>query len=75
VEDETLACGTGAVSVATASHYHGYLDKDATSCSIKMPGGDLKVEFTPIGDKKYKDIWLTGPAIKVYEGAYKEDVI
>jgi diaminopimelate epimerase len=70
VEDETLACGTGATSVAIASHYHGYLDKN--SCAIKMPGGDLVIDFSPAGGTKYTDIWLTGPATSVFEGAYEE---
>ena len=43
VEDETLACGTGAVSVAIASHHLGLLKENI--CHIKMPGGNLTVEF------------------------------
>lgn len=66
VEDETYACGTGACSVAVVSHILGYLTEN--TCTIKMPGGILKVEFdTPIGNI-YKNIFLTGPAVKVFKG-------
>lgn len=69
VEDETLGCGTGATSVAIASHYLGILKENI--CHIKMPGGNLTVEFDPpTGGKNgtYKNIWLTGPAVCVFEG-------
>lgn len=69
VEDETLACGTGAVSVAIASHQLGKLKKNV--CQIKMPGGNLKVEFEKTKDSVYKNIWLTGPAVCVFEGKIK----
>src|SRR3989344_2796869 len=66
VEDETWACGTGATSVAvTCSH----LDKIKTNiCHIKMPGGNLTVEFEKNKDGSYKNICLIGPAVFVFEG-------
>ncbi len=66
VEDETLACGTGACSVAIASHHLGILKENV--CHIKMPGGDLTVEFEKAGKGVYQNIWLTGPAVCVFEG-------
>lgn len=69
VEDETLACGTGAVSVAIASHNLGLLKKNI--CHIKMPGGDLTVEFEKDKNCAYKNIYLTGPAVCVFEGKIK----
>ena len=69
VEDETLACGTGAVSVAIASHSLGLLKKNI--CYIKMPGGNLVVEFEKVKDGTYKNIYLTGPAVCVFEGKMK----
>jgi diaminopimelate epimerase len=69
VEDETLACGTGAVSVAVASHQLGILKENI--CHIKQPGGELTVEFEKKTGKKdvlYQNIWLTGPAVCVFEG-------
>ena len=65
VEDETLACGTGACSVATYLHSKG-LTKNNTA-KIIMPGGILNVSFTPTRNG-YSDVWLTGPAVKSFEG-------
>ncbi|HEV7702320.1 MAG TPA: diaminopimelate epimerase [Candidatus Paceibacterota bacterium] len=70
VEDETLACGTGATSVAITAHHLGKLKENI--CQIKMPGGDLMVEFEKIDNGSYRNIWLTGPAKCVFKGeAYK----
>jgi diaminopimelate epimerase len=66
VEDETLACGTGATSVAITSHHLGKLSGNI--CHIKYPGGDLKVEFEKESEGKYKNIYLTGPAVCVFKG-------
>ncbi|MFA6300750.1 MAG: diaminopimelate epimerase [Candidatus Paceibacterota bacterium] len=66
VEDETLACGTGAVSVAITAHHLGLLKKNI--CRIKMPGGNLTVEFEKDKNGTYKNIYLTGPAVCVFEG-------
>ncbi|MBP6911919.1 MAG: diaminopimelate epimerase [Candidatus Pacebacteria bacterium] len=67
VEDETLACGTGATSVAVAVHAAGLIG-NTNFCEIKMPGGDLRIDFEKIDDGTYKNIWLVGPAVKVFEG-------
>ena len=69
VEDETRACGTGAVSVAIASHQLGKLNENI--CHIKMPAGALTVEFEKATDGTYKNIYLTGPAVCVFEGEIK----
>lgn len=69
VEDETWACGTGATSVAIASHKLGIIKEGVAR--IKMSGGDLVVEFDPPtkgDDQQYKNIWLTGPAVYVFRG-------
>ena len=69
VEDETWACGTGATSVAIASHHLGKLKGNIAH--IKMPGGDLTVEFDPPAGGQngtYKNIYLTGPATFVFKG-------
>lgn len=64
VEDETLACGTGATAVAIELAEH----KNATSpVDIHMPGGILNISFEKKGDT-YLNIWLTGPATFVFEG-------
>jgi diaminopimelate epimerase len=35
---------------------------------VKTLGGKLSVEFDKVGDNQFKNIWLCGPAEKVYEG-------
>lgn len=66
VENETLACGTGATSVAIACHQLGKIKSNI--CHIKMPGGDLTVEFEKEKNNSYKNIYLTGPAVCVFKG-------
>ena len=68
VEDEVFACGTGATSVAIAC---SYLNKiKSNMCHIKMPGGNLIVEFEK-ENNSYKNIYLTGPAVCVFKGEIK----
>lgn len=68
VEDETWACGTGATSVAIATHNLGMFE-DST-CNIKMPGGNLTITFDPptYENTTYKNIWLIGEAKCVFRG-------
>jgi diaminopimelate epimerase len=35
-------------------------------------GGRLRVEFDRVGENAYENIWLCGPAIKVFEGNIEE---
>lgn len=65
VEDETLSCGTG-VTAAAISTYLDQKHKDH-QVNIQTKGGQLSVSFEPNGEA-FKNIWLTGPATKVYEG-------
>jgi diaminopimelate epimerase len=68
VEDETLACGTGAVAAAIAA-YHRQLTS-INIVNIDAAGGKLKVSFSPQAGK-YKDIRLEGPATFVFSGNIK----
>lgn len=66
VEDETLACGTGVTAAAIAwNEVFGHKSED--SVPIMAKGGDLTVSFRKVGNT-YTDIWLSGPAVKVFEG-------
>lgn len=56
---ETLACGSGATAaVAIGQHWH-ILD---AKVEVMMRGGNLIVQ------KLDKDLWLTGPAVKICDG-------
>lgn len=65
VEDETWSCGTG-VTAAALVCYHN--ENGFNDVKVKTLGGLLSVEFDRIDDNKYENIWLCGPAEKVYEG-------
>jgi diaminopimelate epimerase len=64
VEDETLSCGTG-VTAAALVCYHN--DNGFNRVEVETKGGHLSVDFDKI-DESFKNIWLTGPAEKVFEG-------
>jgi len=66
VEDETLACGTGAVAGALAMHFLGKTE-GGTSLLMKALGGDLTIDFET-AEQGYKNIYLQGPATFVYSG-------
>ncbi|MEM0938618.1 MAG: diaminopimelate epimerase [Bacteroidota bacterium] len=62
VENETLSCGTGATAVGLLAGRLGY----KSPVKIETEGGNLEVFFKS-GDV-FTDIWLAGPATKVFEG-------
>ena len=64
VEDETLSCGTGVTAAALVCSHN---DNGFNGVDVKTKGGTLSVEFDKIEDS-FKNIWLSGPAIKVFEG-------
>ncbi|MEO5947642.1 MAG: diaminopimelate epimerase [Chitinophagaceae bacterium] len=65
VEDETFSCGTG-VTAAALVCYHN--ENGFNDVQVKTLGGKLSVEFDRLDDSRYENIWLCGPAEKVYEG-------
>ena len=66
VEDETYACGTGVTAVALAMAKHNQ-QSGPINTPIKVLGGDLNIRFSYDG-QKFNDIFLEGPAVKVFEG-------
>lgn len=70
VEDETYSCGTG-VTAAALICYHN--ENGFNDVEVKTLGGTLTVEFDRIDDTKYSNIWLCGPAEKVFEGTITLD--
>jgi diaminopimelate epimerase len=65
VEDETLACGTGAVAAALIS---ARLEKVASPVAVHTRGGEiLTVSFQWQGEK-ISEVFLEGEALVVYQG-------
>ncbi|MDD3335422.1 MAG: diaminopimelate epimerase [Eubacteriales bacterium] len=63
---ETLACGTGACAVLTACVLNGLTEREA---EITLPGGKLTIRW----DEKDRHIYMTGPAVFVYDGQWLQD--
>lgn len=68
VEDETLACGTGVTAAAIAWHLHKGARPSAQSVPIQTQGGALAVRFEAHEDGTFSEIWLCGPATRVFVG-------
>jgi diaminopimelate epimerase len=66
VEDETYACGTGVTAVALAMAVHNQQIGHITT-PIKVLGGNLNIRFDYDGTE-FSDIFLEGPAERVFEG-------
>jgi len=58
---ETLACGTGCCATAVAGVLNGLTDSVVT---VKLLGGELLIEW----DRKADLVYMTGPAVTVFEG-------
>ena len=65
VENETLSCGTG-VTAAALVCYHN--ENGFNEVEVKTLGGRLNVEFDRVEDGKFRNIWLCGPAERVFDG-------
>lgn len=58
---ETLACGTGCCATAVAAVLNGLTEDTVT---VKLLGGELLIEW----DRKQNTVFMTGPAVTVFEG-------
>ncbi len=65
VEDETWSCGTGVTAAALVSYHNEIGYNDVT---VFTKGGKLVVEYDRLPDDSYTNIFLCGPAEKVFEG-------
>ncbi len=65
VENETLSCGTGVTAAAISAYHSGNISGNIIN--VKTAGGNLQVKFKANGSG-YSDIWLIGPATRVFEG-------
>ena len=70
VENETLSCGTGVTAAALACYHNETGFNDVV---VITKGGKLNVEYDRVNDNFYKNIWLSGPAEKVFEGDIELD--
>ena len=72
VEDETLACGTGAVACAVTASARGMVRPPV---EVKTRGGEsLRVYFQKKGDA-FEAVWLEGNTAIVYEGRLHEEAL
>lgn len=62
---ETLACGTGACATVCACASQGLTEREAT---ITLLGGDLHIRW----DESDGHVYMTGPAVTVFEGDWIE---
>ncbi len=70
VENETFSSGTGTTAIALATFLDGKLNlKD--HCLVHTRGGDVNVSFQIEKDQVFQNIWMTGPAEKVFKGSTK----
>lgn len=75
VEDETYACGTGCTASAIISYVDGrkcftkFTDEkgEHTRFALRARGDNLAVDFIPMGNDSFREVYLTGPATKVFE--------
>jgi diaminopimelate epimerase len=65
VEDETFSCGTGVTASAIVCYHNEVGYNDVT---VITKGGRLVVKYDRIDDNHYTNIWLCGPAERVFEG-------
>jgi diaminopimelate epimerase len=65
VEDETWSCGTGVVASALVCYHN---DRGYNDVTVSTRGGKLVVKYDRIGEDSFSNIWLCGPAEKVFEG-------
>lgn len=67
VEDETYSCGTGVTAAALVAAIKG-VSNGKNNCFIKTLGGNLEVRFERVLEQNFYNIWLIGPAQKVFNG-------
>jgi len=86
VEDETLACGTGAVASALIAALHGHV---TSPVKVRTSGGDeLIIHFSLLDlgespdssatrshEQRIAEVYLEGPATLVYDGVLYEEAL
>lgn len=70
VEDETFSCGTGVTAAAIVAAHN---ERGFNHIDVQTLGGKLYVEYDRTGENQFRDVWLAGPADKVFEGQIKAE--
>ncbi len=66
---ETLACGTGACSSIVAGVLNDMVDRNA---KVELLGGELQIEWR----KEDNHVYMTGPAVTIFEGElYEKNIL
>lgn len=60
---ETLACGTGACAAVVASVLNDLTDEEVI---VKLVGGELLIKW----DRSVNHVYMTGPAVRVFDGVW-----
>jgi diaminopimelate epimerase len=63
---ETLACGSGACAAVAAGRAAGLLD---ATVAVQLRGGELRIRWEGEG----QPVYMTGPAVSVFEGSVDPD--
>ena len=72
VEDETLACGTGAIASALTAAARGMVQSPV---KVKTRGGEtLRIYFMKEGNR-FEEIWLEGNTSLVYKAELNEEAL
>ncbi|RJR50577.1 MAG: diaminopimelate epimerase [Desulfobacteraceae bacterium] len=72
VEDETLACGTGAIASALTAAARGLVNSPV---KVKTRGGDVLTIHFRIEENVYKEVWLEGSTSIVYRAHLNEEAL
>ena len=67
VEAETYSCGTGVTACALDAWQQHQMKSPV---SIDTKGGKLEVSFEQNSDGSFSNIWLEGPALRVFKGSW-----
>ena len=67
---ETLACGTGACAAVVAGIRRGLLD---ARVRVDTRGGELTIRWEGGENDLNSEVWMTGPAVTVFEGEIEID--
>lgn len=70
VEDETFSCGTGVVAASIAAVVEQERPAGKYTIAIQTKGGQLKVSFEKTESGFFREVWLTGQTVHVFDGQF-----